>query len=321
MNIKNQHPSTVYWQDLDVLRGLAALFMVFNHSGIGLLSAEIHTNSIINNVLIISSYAPVIFFFTTGVGSGLQSNAKAKTFSWYPVLYKTAILILADLLFQWSVGRWWGLDFLAFIGLSGLLLEFVRNSKYPILISIIGIIVITAARYLLAPFIYNHSYTTSFIGLIDWFLGYKGIAGVSYHFSPWMVYPLLGYLIGRLVARYRPLIEARKVVIIFALLLLSSVPIALAIFLDQHNASFFRWGSMGIGFYVLSFAVILHCLVITQFICGISKLKMLKNLFSLAGIASLAVVPIHYYLINITKELSEHKINFIFKFSIYVSVG
>ncbi len=51
------------------------------------------------------------------------------------------------------------------------------------------------------------------------------------------------------------------------------------------------------GFYVMSFAVILMSLAGTLAICGNPRLIISQNALSLRGIASLAVVPVHYFLI------------------------
>jgi uncharacterized membrane protein len=64
------------WQELDILRGLAALFMIINHGGYEFLIPDLATHGISGFIIFISSSAPVLFFFITGVGYGLQSGQK-----------------------------------------------------------------------------------------------------------------------------------------------------------------------------------------------------------------------------------------------------
>jgi len=122
-----------HWRELDVLRGMAAVMMVVNHVGIKFLSPQYAEGGFTGIVLFIGSFAPVMFFFVTGVGAGIQSVQKKKSSRWLMILNKVGILAMADLLMAWGGGDGWRLDFLGFIGLSILILEFVRNSKSPVL--------------------------------------------------------------------------------------------------------------------------------------------------------------------------------------------
>ena len=79
--------------------------------------------------------------------------------------------------------------------------------------------------------------------------------------------------------------------------MLGIIPALAGLFLAQRGASFFRWGTVGIGFYVVSFAIILGGIAISLALFTTSKLANLQEALSLKGIASLAVVPIHYILI------------------------
>lgn len=68
----------VHWPELDVLRGLAALLMIVNHAGYKILAENLTDSGLAGNLLFISSFAPVLFFFVTGVGYGVQSSQKKK---------------------------------------------------------------------------------------------------------------------------------------------------------------------------------------------------------------------------------------------------
>ena len=49
-------------RELDVLRGLAAIFMVFNHTGYALLSQETTEIAVVAGTLFLTGFAPTLFF-------------------------------------------------------------------------------------------------------------------------------------------------------------------------------------------------------------------------------------------------------------------
>ncbi len=293
----NDTQKKIHWTELDVLRGLAALMMILNHLGYKILAPNQVNSGLAGSLLFISSFAPVVFFFVTGVGYGIQSSRKKKTSPWYGILNKFLILVLADLLMHWSEGRWLGLDFLGFIGLSSLVLEFIRRTKYPVTYCAVGFVLISLMRYVLGPVIHSHGYDQLGWGVLNWILGTKDTPGVSYPLSPWMAYPFAGYIIGVAAMHYRGLIETHRWRVVSGLLVLGGLPAIAGLILLQRGASFFRWGTVGIGFYVVSFAVILISLAGVLAMCGNPRLKVCQDALSLKGIASLAVVPVHYFLI------------------------
>lgn len=77
MTTNTQKPN-LHWLELNVLRGLAAILMIVNHAGVKT-SIETEANqSVMNDVLFIGSFTPMLFFFVTGVGLGIQSSQKKK---------------------------------------------------------------------------------------------------------------------------------------------------------------------------------------------------------------------------------------------------
>ena len=130
------------WQELDILRGLAALLMIVNHGGYEVLISDLATHGISGFIIFIGSSAPVLFFFIIGVGYGLQSGQKIKPNYWSDVIYKVIILILADQFFFWKRGQLIGLDFLGFIAFSTLVMAGIRVSKKTLLYAIIGFIAV-----------------------------------------------------------------------------------------------------------------------------------------------------------------------------------
>lgn len=318
MKNTNQEGS-IHWIELDLLRGLAALLMIVNHLGVRTLDPKVIEGSLAGSILFISSCAPVVFFFVTGVGYGVQSSHRKKGSHWYATLNKVAVLVLADQLMAWSGGRWLGLDFLGFIGLSSLVLEFVRRSKSPIAYSIAGFITISLMRYALGPYLHALGYDQQVWGL-SWVLGTLETPGVSYPLSPWLAYPFAGYLLGVAAMRYQGFIETYRLKVILALFALAIFPAIAGVVMSQRGASFFRWGTVALGFYVVSFAVLLICLAGALALCGTDRLKKVQNALSLRGIASLAVVPLHYFLIELIAVLGINGLNLFSFFIVALAV-
>ncbi len=288
------HKSNLHWQELDVLRGLAAILMIVNHLGYTTLSPEQLGQNWLGTLVFVGSFAPVLFFFVTGMGYGIQSSQKKAT-RWSVTFNKVGVLVLADLLMSWSANLWLGLDFLGFIALSSLVLEVIRNSKAPLTYCIIGFFSISFLRYGVGLFL--RPLGDGSLPLLGWLLGTSDSPGVSYPLSPWLAYPFLGYWLGVLIVRNRSWIESDRIRTIYSLFLLASLPGIIALFLARHGASFFRWGTVGLGFYIASFGVILMGLAIALAICVKSKLSPFRSAVALNGISSLAVVPIHYFLV------------------------
>jgi uncharacterized membrane protein len=291
-------PAKLHIPELDVLRGLAAVLMVTNHLAGNLLTSEQLNQAWFGTIFFISSFAPVLFFFVTGVGSGIQSHAKAKSARWLSVLNKAVILLVADLLMQWSGGNLLGLDFLGFIGISMLVLEAVRLQKRPLVVCVAGILGLTGLRYAIAPLLSKLFGYQSSIALLNWVLGYKPVANVSYPLSPWMVYPLLGFIVGTLASRHWSQIQQRRWPVILGLAGAGCGISAIGLFLTLRGSGFFRWGTVNFNFYLVSYAAIFAGLALALLICASAHKPWWQSAIALPGVASLAVVPIHYLLIG-----------------------
>ena len=297
------------WQELDILRGLAALFMIINHGGYEFLIPDLATNGISGFIIFISSYAPVLFFFITGVGYGLQSGQKIKPNYLSDVIYKVIILILADQFFFWKKGQLIGLDFLGFIAFSTLVMAGIRVSKKPLLYVIIGFIVIFVLRYLLGPSLDHRGIELP--SLVIWIIGTQALPNISYPLSPWLAYPLFGYIVGVAVIQYQKKLEFERLSIIIKLLLLSLIPVICSLLLWYKGASFFRWGTVSLGFYLYSFAILFVSLAFSLLIKLSPSTQFYQQSLSLRGVASLAVVPIHYALIALATFISIKNLNFL----------
>ncbi len=291
-------PVRAHWKELDVLRGIAAVMMVVNHVGVKLLSPQFMESGLTEALLFVASFAPVIFFFVTGVGTGIQSYQRKKTSRWASVLTKAGILWLADLLLAWSNGNGWWLDFLGFIGLSIVVLELIRISKAPIAFSALGIVGITLLRYGIGAIVAHFGWVEN-LWAVDFVLGTKLMPNVSYPLSPWLAYPLLGFIAGATIARLQSKLEQQRFQAIAKILGAAVLPALISIFLAAKGSVFFRWGSMSLAFYSLSFVAILVCLAIAMLFCSDRCPSFISRSLSLRGISSLAVVPVHYFLIDL----------------------
>ena len=278
-----------------MLRGIAAGMMVTNHVSV-FLSSQYTESGFIKAVFFISSFAPVMFFFITGVGTGIQSGQRKKASRWSNVLNKVGILVLADLLMAWSHGAVWHLDFLGFIGLSILILEVVRNSNSPVIVSAMGLVTVSLLRYLIGPIAHKFGFDQQW-GL-SFLLGTEILPSVSFPLTPWLAYPFLGYLAGVAIDRFRSVVEKQRSKVMLGLIGAAIVPGIIAFYLALKGAVFFRWGTVSLGFFIISFTTISVCAGLSLLLCSDLCPTFIPRLLSMKGISSLAVVPIHYFLID-----------------------
>jgi len=274
--------------DLNVLRGLAGAYMVIHHVWAQFQPA---VGRLGESLVFIGSCAPVIFFFVTGVGYGIKGAQRGALLA--SALKKVAVLLLADQLLFWRLQQPAGLDFLGFIGLSTLVLEWVSRRRRPVVVALGLTTAIIFLRYGLGA-----KAIIGRLGLADatWLLaaiGAKDIGGIAYPACPWLVYPLIGFALARAGAEraIRPVLG------------LSALSIASALFatmLIGRGYVVFRWGTVSLAFFALSFAILGGSLWLAFLI---DRLPPLARAISLRGIASLAVVPLHYWVIEVAAQL------------------
>jgi hypothetical protein len=129
--------------------------------------------------------------------------------------------------------------------------------------------------------------------VVQWLVGAVPHHAVSYPAAPWLVYPLLGAALGVLYRRHGGRIGPRA----WGLLAAAVAVCALAAgALAARGSSFHRWGSVAAAFFALSVVVLLCCaaggVVLTR------RAPRLAAALSLGGVASFAVVPVHYAMVR-----------------------
>jgi uncharacterized membrane protein len=292
--------------ELNILRGIAALFMIINHASYKLLPSKLTTEGIFGTITFIGSFAPVLFFFITGIGYGLQDGQKKKKNYWLNIIYKTSILCLADQFLFWREGQLIGLNFLGFIGFSIMIMGLIRVSKHPLIYALILIFSSLLLRYILGSYLENKLDAS---GLIIWLLGTKGLSNISYPFSPWITYPCFGYIFGIFLKRNYEKIEEIIIKDILKFMLFIVPSSLVTYFLWAKNFSFHRWGTVAVAFYVASILVLSIVIVVLYFIKIYSFSNLLENYIGLRGVSSLAIVPIHYGLISILSVVGFNNLN------------
>ncbi|HEX9140356.1 MAG TPA: heparan-alpha-glucosaminide N-acetyltransferase domain-containing protein [Steroidobacteraceae bacterium] len=284
-------------RQLDVLRGLAIVMMVVNHASVALPSPDLQRNAVIAGLSFIGSFAPVVFFFATGFGIGIARD-KVTTREFQSSVFKSLLLVVADQFLYWKNNTPSGLDFLSFIAISTVLVNAVAAYSRPVRLSSLLVVASLALRFACGSWLSSRISATP---LIDWIIGYRAVENVSYPLSPWIIYPLLGFIMAR---RYRSCDESLAQSLLPWPSVLASSALVCAVAMWLNGAAFFRWGTMNFAFFALSIDVIFLSLVAAWLLNDFWPKAAL--LLALRGISSLAAVPIHYALINalVTLEIA-----------------
>jgi uncharacterized membrane protein len=286
--------------ELDVLRGLAAVLMILNHSGFRLLSPDDVFHSVSATAVFLGGMAPVLFFFATGFGIALSAKSPARPFDLPGLVWKTVLLVLADQFFFWGKDVAWGIDFFSFIAISTVVVSVIARFKAAIWVCATLIFALIFFRYgvgdALQPWVRNHDFAV-------WLLGRKGIVDISYPLSPWLVYPLIGFILGSFYGSVSPRLPQPRNRWIQVGTLLAMLSLAAALAMHHDKAIFFRWGSMTLGYFVLSLSVLFASAVLALFV--VMRSNRLSAWISLRGVASFAVIPLHYAMLDTaTKAMS-----------------
>jgi uncharacterized membrane protein len=286
----------VYWPELDLLRSLAAALMVLNHVAVRGVEAGVSGSSPVSILAFAGSFAPVMFFFLTGLGSGVQSIGRPGPHG-YGYVLKVLVLLAADAMIWVRPGTYLGLDFLGFIGLSMLALEWVRRTRFSGLLAACLAAAVVVARYLVAPLLkqWLAARDEGWLGLV---LGTSTVAGVSYPMSPWLAYPLMGYALGRAAAWWGDSAAVRRPAALALLAGLAGLAGGAAWVLSARGAQLFRWGSMSFAYFVASLAALAVGLALVLGAARCRPLTPVVRRVALGGVRSFAVVPLHYALME-----------------------
>ena len=284
--------------ELDLLRGVAALLMVFNHVGYAALNGQAAQEGASGAIVFLGSMAPVLFFFATGFGGGLA----ARPGTWRSLADKVLLLLLADQFLGWTLGRPLGMDFFGFIAVSMVAARLVLATPRPVTVAALGIVAVLWLRY---------GYGQTWVappggyGLAQWLIGAVPHHGVSYPASPWLAYPLLGAALGVLYRRHGGRITPRAWLVMAAAIVVCAVGAGL---LASRGSSFHRWGSVAAAFFALS-VVVLLCFAALSVVLT-RRAPRIALALSLGGVASFAVVPLHYAMVRSGAFSAQHGIVF-----------
>jgi peptidoglycan/LPS O-acetylase OafA/YrhL len=290
--LENQEPARKSVVELDVLRGLAAILMIVNHAGYRMLSADQTLTSAAAPAVFLGSVAPAVFFFATGFGIGLSRTFSKRPFDWIEVFWKATLLVVADQFLFWPNGVGMGLDFFSFTAIVTVTLSILSRHRLAPQICIALALGILMIRYLVAPALTAEPTAA----LLDWVLGMRAVANVSYPLSPWMVFPFLGFASG---VSYRTIehtsAKTRKRWLRYAAGF-GATSCAITVVMFTLNRGFFRWGTVSIGYFMFASTVVIF-VGLTAMALAI-KSPAVSKAMSLRGGASFAIIPLHYSMLD-----------------------
>jgi uncharacterized membrane protein len=281
------------WDELDLLRGIAGVLMVTNHTGYKWLGEATLADPLVRALVFAGSCAPVVFFTTSGIGYGLQVGS-GRAADLRGLVRKVAILLVADALLWFTLDQPVGLDFLGFIGLSMLVLDPLRRAKRALPLAVLGIGAVTVLRYGVGEAVKGMPGGTG--DLLRVVFGVDAIGGVSYPPLPWLAYPLTGFVIGALASRGRAVLDRRFALVIAAAIVIAVGCSGAAWVLVHGGRALHRWGYVSLAFYAASFAAIALAVALA-IVLGRWGGALARRLLELRGLASLALVPWHYAVI------------------------
>lgn len=297
--MSNSPTRRIQWIELDILRGLAGIIMVYNHAAARWLDEAQRQDPLSGALFLIGSYAPVVFFATTGIGYGIQSELPRKQSGHsFGFLRKVGILLVADALLWLGRDLWIGLDFLGFIALSMLILEPIRRRRMGFIWPLVGVVVVAGLRYGLAPALVSPP-PAGQLGtpIPHWLAGVGSVPGFSYPILPWIGYTLAGFSAGVLLQRQQAFIIERRRLLALVLLGLGALGVAaIGWLMTVKGAGLMRWGTVNKLFFVSGFVALSLGSGLSLAAAPSARLGRLLNL---RGISSLALVPLHYAVIAI----------------------
>ena len=279
--------------ELDVLRGVAALLMIANHAGYRLLAPDFAIDPAGAAMVFVGSFAPVVFFFATGFGIALSTARALRPTPLWPVLWKASLLVLADQFFYWRGDVSWGMDFFGFIALSSVAVTLIARSPKPEAFCVALMCALVVVRYGFGSVLRAHTQPG---GWSSWLSGVHGTQNLSYPLAPWLVFPLLGFVLGRQYDRLLETSPARLNRWLAHGAGLAAGLLVVAAWLASRDLPFFRWGIVSGAYFELALGVVLAACLFAVMLVRV--LPALSGPMALRGVASFAVIPIHYALLD-----------------------
>lgn len=281
-----------------MLRGMAAVLMIVNHAGYRLLSAQDALHSAVSPWVFLGSFAPAVFFFATGLGIGLSRSVEPRSFDWAGVLWKAALLIVADQFFFWGKGVGLGLDFFSFIAIATVCVSLLSRLRRAVSVCISLAALLLLTRYGFGPW---WGAPQHYLPIFEWMLGVRGTAEISYPLSPWMLFPLLGFACGVAYQSVSLSLPVPRNTWLQRGAAVATLFFAIALVLLLLNRSFFRWGTVSISYLALAMAVVTTVGLLSM--AAVMYGKRIPNALALRGVASFAVIPLHYAVLAAIVEL------------------
>ena len=275
---------------LDLFRGLAALFMVVNHAGYQLLGSAAFDGGPADWAVFIGSTAPALFFFATGVGSGLSAGSGD---SLAGAARKVLLLVLADQFLNWGHGIELGLDFFGFAAISTAALYLLRKATHPVRLALALVVVILGLRFGLALVAADRVADGGWRSFVT---GIGAVLHVSYPLCPWLAFPLLGFVVGR---HWRSAATPPEAWAVGAAVV---VCLAAGCGLSVRGAPVFRWGSVSLAYFLCAAGIVGTAWLAAGLASRVRPAAV--DWLGLRGPASLLIVPLHYGLLGLLEAVA-----------------
>lgn len=284
----------------DVIRMFAVIAMIANHWVVRAIGPA--QESAWDRIFLLGSFAPVLFFFVTGLGYGLRRGLVESRFDTFRLIdsaIKCTLLIAADAMLWLSPGSGLHLDFLAFIAITSAAIIVIDASPRSTLCALIFALTSLFLRFVIAR---GDPETMSvWPNLWKWTIGQPAVDGISYPLSPWIVFGLSGYVLGVHWPLY-----SRKYgsAVLIAIGVVGGVVCEFAaMWLAERGMSFHRWGTMSLTYFIASVGAVAIVTSLAIAICTLHQRAI--RCFSISSISSFAAVPIHYAVILLLIGLIE----------------